>query len=110
MNRLSLLTLCTLLAIFVASAQDPKKKDTKETVTFSIENMDCDGCVKKIEKQLAFEKGVTDIKCDLPTKTAKVSFRSDKTDAKKLIASLKKIGKIAKILPEEEKPDPKQKK
>ena len=107
MKRVLFLSLCSILAISIASAQDAKPKSNKETVTFFVENMDCSGCVKAIEKQLAFEKGVTDIQCDLPTKTAKISFRTDKTDTKKLIASFKKIGKIAKVLPEEEKPDPK---
>lgn len=97
--------LCAMLALSAASAQETKKK--KETVTFFIENMDCENCIRKIEKNIAFEKGVTDLKCDLSTRTVKVTYRTDKTDVKKLIAAFDKIDKKAKALNEDEKPETK---
>ena len=71
-------------------AQDAKKK--KDSVTFFIEAMDCDHCIKKIEKNIAFEKGVTDLKCDLSTRTAIVTYKTDKTSKTRLAAAFKKIG------------------
>ena len=53
--------------------------------------MDCDHCVKKIEKNIAFEKGVTDLKCDLSTRTVVVTYRADKTSATRLVSAFKKI-------------------
>jgi Cu2+-exporting ATPase len=76
-----------------AFAQDAKKK--KEVVNFKIEEMHCDNCIKKIEKNIAFEKGVTDLKCDLKTHTAEVTYKTDKTDLDKIVSAFKKIGMTA---------------
>jgi Cu2+-exporting ATPase len=83
--------LCSVFAFSTAFAQNAQK-NTKETVTFNVKNMSCDNCVKKIEKNIAFEKGVTDLQCELKTKSVKVTYNTDKTDAKKLVAAFKKIG------------------
>jgi len=94
MKRILLFMLCAVFAFSTAFAQDAKKKNTKETVTFVV-NMSCDNCVKKVEKNIAFEKGVTDLQCQLSTKTVKVTFDPEKTTEKKLIAAFKKIGYTA---------------
>ena len=63
MRRLIMLLFCAVCTVSMTFAQDAKKK--KDSVTFFIEAMDCDHCIKKIEKNIAFEKGVTDLKCVL---------------------------------------------
>ena len=90
MKRILFIMLFAVVAFSTAYAQKAQK-NTKETVTFVV-SMDCDNCVKKIEKNIAFEKGVTDLKCDLPSKTVQVTYRSDKTTEKKLVSAFKKIG------------------
>lgn len=90
MKRLVLVLLCAVFTLSTAFAQDAKKD--KETVTFFIEGMDCANCIKKIEKNIAFEKGVTDLKCDLTTRTALVTYKADKTSKTKLAGAFKKIG------------------
>ena len=57
MRRLIMLLFCAVCMVSMTFAQDAKKK--KDSVTFFIEAMDCDHCIKKIEKNIAFEKGVT---------------------------------------------------
>lgn len=82
-----------ICAVFMASsafAQDAKKK--KDTVTFYVEGMKCANCQKKIEKNIAFEKGVTDMKCNLTNRTVEVTYKSDKTSKTKLASAFKKIG------------------
>jgi copper chaperone CopZ len=74
----------------VAFPQEGKKR--KEKVTFRVEGMDCNNCVRKIEKNIAFEKGVTDLRCDLSTRTAEVTYRTDKTTADRLVTAFRKIG------------------
>ena len=91
MKRILLIMLCSVFAFSMTYAQEAKKS-TKETVTFYVKNMDCANCVKKVEKNIAFEKGVTDLKCDLSTKTVLVTYNTDKTTEKKLIDAFKKIG------------------
>ena len=63
-----MLLFCAVCTVSMTFAQEAKKK--KDSVTFFIEAMDCDHCIKKIEKNIAFEKGVTDLKCDLSTRLA----------------------------------------
>lgn len=101
MKRVILIMLCALFTVSLTYAQDTKK-DKKETVTFLLDGMDCANCVKKVEKNIAFEKGVTDLKCDLPTRTAEVTYRTDKTDEAKLVAAFKKIGMDATAVKEGE--------
>lgn len=106
MKRILLLMLCAIFTCSVTSAQDgAKKKSKKETTKFLIENMHCENCVKKIEKNIAFEKGVTDLKCDLATTTVEVTYRTDKTTEEKLIEAFKKIDMNARKLKEGEKPE-----
>lgn len=94
MKRQLILLVCMVFAVFSLSAQDAKKK--KETVKFFIEEMDCDHCVKTIEKNISFEKGVSDLKCDLATQTVVVTYKSDKTSKTKLVEAFKKIKMTAK--------------
>ena len=81
MRRLIMLLFCAVCMVSMTFAQDAKKK--KDSVTFFI---------KKIEKNIAFEKGVTDLKCDLSTRTAIVTYKTDKTSKTRLAAAFKKIG------------------
>lgn len=105
MKRIILVMFCALFAFSMAYAQE-SKKNKKETVTFMVDGMDCANCVKKIEKNIAFEKGVTDLKCDLPTRTAEVTYRTDKTTEDKLVAAFKKIGMEAKAKAEGDQTSP----
>ncbi|MDD4515105.1 heavy-metal-associated domain-containing protein [Massilibacteroides sp.] len=91
MKRLVVAFICVMCACSIAFAQDkPKKK--KETVTFYVEEMECKNCVKKVEKNIAFEKGVADLRCDLSNRTAKVTYNTSKTSPEKIAAAFKKIG------------------
>lgn len=85
-----------LITFFVAFsvnmyAQKEADKNAKETVVFSVP-MDCMSCKNKIEKNIAFEKGVTDLQVDLPAKTVTVTFKNNKTNTDELIAAFKKLG------------------
>ncbi len=90
MKQYVILLLCALFSFSTAAAQESKNK--KETVTFYVQGMDCNNCIKKIEKNIAFEKGVTDLKCDLATHTAVVTYKPDKTSQTRLASAFKKIG------------------
>ena len=105
MKRILLVIICAMVTFSMIYAQETKKKSNKETVTFLIENMHCQNCINKIEKNIAFEKGVTDLKCDLSTLTAEVTYRADKTTEDKLVAAFDKIGMKARALAEGEEPE-----
>ena len=62
-----------------------------QKVLFSVD-MDCEKCQKKIEKNIAFEKGVKAIDVKHDEKTVAVTFDDSKTDVAKLQKGFKKIG------------------
>lgn len=72
-------------------------KTDRETVVLSCE-LHCQGCCDKVMKNIAFEKGVKDIICDLKTKTVTVTFDNRKTDVPTLLQAFKRIGKPAQVV------------
>ena len=69
-------------------------KPNKQTVVFYVD-LHCQGCCDKIMKNIAFEKGVKDIVCDLKTKTVTVTYDASKTDVPTLQKAFARIGKPA---------------
>ena len=78
-----------MMAVFAA-------KPDKQVVVLSCD-LHCQGCCDKIMKNIAYEKGVKDIVCDLKTKTVTVTFDANKTDIPTLLKAFDKIGKPAKV-------------
>lgn len=94
--------MCIALVSFNASAQKKDtKKNNKEEVVFDV-SMTCDNCKKKIERNLPFEKGVSDLKVDLPTKTVMIVYQTNKTDLEKLQKAFEKLGYTATVHNNEE--------
>lgn len=71
-------------------------KTDKQVVVLSCD-LHCKGCCDKIMKNIAFEKGVKDLVCDLKTKTVTVTYDAAKTDVPTLLKAFDKIGKPAKV-------------
>ncbi len=95
--------LCFISLSFNTYAQDKKaKKKEKKEVTFDV-SMTCDNCKKRIEKNIAFEKGVSDMKVDLPGKTVMVVYQTNKTNIEKLQKAIEKLGYEAKVHDDTEK-------
>lgn len=100
-KKLTILLVLMLGITLQLSAQDKKK--TKETVTFLV-SMSCGNCQKKIEKNIAFEKGVQDLEVDLENKTVKIEYNTKKTDVDKLQKAIEKLGFTVSLYePKEEK-------
>ena len=73
-----------------------KRSNNRHTVVLSCD-LHCQGCCDKIMKNIAFEKGVKDLVCDLKTKTVTVTFDAAKTDVPTLLKAFEKIGKPAAV-------------
>ena len=78
----------------VAAVKAPKGEI--KTVVFSTD-LHCQKCVNKINDNLAFEKGVKDLKVDLKTHTITVKYYTSKTSVEKLAAAIKKLGYTATV-------------
>ena len=80
----------------IASVLAPAKKKT-ETVTFKT-SIHCQKCVKKVMDNIAFEKGVKDLKVNLEEKLVTVTFDPSKTSAEALAKALVKLGYEAEVV------------
>lgn len=73
-------------------AQKQQKSEKKqETVEFTLNEEICVNCKRKIDNNIAFEKGVTGITYGENGNTVQVKYRADQTDAKKLEEAFKKV-------------------
>lgn len=79
-----------------------EKKSKTETVEIK-SSVVCGMCKEKIEKELAFEKGVKAIDVNLKAQIVTVTFNPKKTDKEKIKVAITKIGYDADDLIAEEK-------
>ncbi len=77
--------------ISVSDSKDRKERKKVETVTFDT-NLHCKNCVKKVQENIAFEKGVKDLEVSLEKQTITVKYDPAKTSADSLAAAVRKLG------------------
>ena len=99
--KVFIITLVMMLGLGM-TVQAQKPKSDKEIVLFDV-SMTCENCQKKIEKNIAFEKGVTDMKVDLANKTVQIEYKSSQTTVEKLQAAIVKLGYEVKVHNKEQK-------
>lgn len=68
-----------------------KSKAELKEVTWTV-NLHCENCVEKVNENLAFEKGVKDLKVSLEEGTVYIKFDPSKTSEETLAAAMKKLG------------------
>lgn len=81
----------TTLGLSAQKADSQNKKNKKEEVLFDV-SMTCESCKKRIEKNVSFEKGVSDLVVNLPAKTVLVQYNPQKTDKEKIQKAIEKLG------------------
>ena len=91
-KNLLFILLCTLFFVPLSLSAKPDK----QVVVLSCD-LHCQGCCDKIMKNIAFEKGVKDIVCNLEEKTVTVTYDANKTNVPTLLKAFDKIGKPAKV-------------
>ena len=89
------LTLAILLIIAPVTLAAQEKNRETATVKFNT-SIDCQSCVNTIMKNIPFEKGVKDVKCDLSTKQVTIEYQPSKTSSDTLKRSIEKLGYTAK--------------
>ena len=68
-----------------------KKKAEIKEVVFHV-HLHCGSCVKKVQENIAFEKGVKDLKVSLDDQTVTIKYDAAKTSEQTLKAALAKLG------------------
>ena len=87
--------LILVIGLSVAVSAQAQKKGEK-TVVYDA-TMHCESCKAKVEKNIAFEKGVKDLKVNLDAQTITVTFREDKNSAEGIKKAIEKL-EIRKVL------------
>lgn len=82
----------------VAAAVSARPKAEVRTVTF-VTDIHCAKCVRKLNDNLAFEKGVKDLKVDLDAKTVTFKYDPSKTTPERLAYAINKLGYKAEPVP-----------
>lgn len=92
-----------LFFLFSSVSLSGQEKNKKELATVRFEtSIDCDHCVNTIMKNLPFEKGVKDVKCDLSTKEVMIQYQKNKNKPEQLKRSIEKLGYTTKEVKEKE--------
>lgn len=93
---LMLLALFSIMSLNVSASNKKEKKNNKVEVLLDVP-MTCHSCQKKIERNIPFEKGITDMKVDLPSKTVMVQYDPNKTTLENVQQAFSKLGYEASI-------------
>jgi copper chaperone CopZ len=91
MKKIIMLCLLAVMGFGVADAVAQKKGDAALKTTVFLTDVDCETCAKKIDNSLPFQKGVKEVKVDMPTRKVTVTFDTTKTNEEALIKAFKKI-------------------
>lgn len=107
MKKIIILTFAAFMAMAVNMAATPsemtessaftqkqkpsRKKGEIKEVTFLV-HLHCENCVKKVQENIAFEKGVKDLKVSLENQTVTVKYDAAKTSEETLKAAIVKLG------------------
>lgn len=100
-NQIITATLLLIFSSFALSAQEKNKRELS-TVRFDT-SIDCENCVNTIMKNIPFEKGVKDVKCDLVSKEVTVQYQKEKNTPEQLRRAIEKLGFTAKEVAEKKK-------
>ena len=83
--------LIILAAILLAAPAASAAKKKTVTVTYEV-NIHCKKCVEKLTDNLAYLKGVEDLKVSLEDKTVTITYNPAKTNEATLVQAIKKCG------------------
>lgn len=75
----------------LADRKPARKKGEIKEVTFHV-HLHCNNCVKKVQENIAFEKGVKDLHVSLEDQTVTVKYDALKTSEAVLKAAIEKLG------------------
>ena len=78
------------------SRKAKKKKDIR-TIVLSAD-VHCHSCSNKIMENIAFEKGIKDLKVSVPEKKITVKYDASKTNEEAILEAFKKIGYTAVVV------------
>lgn len=91
MKKFVIVCLTAIICVGVCSAQNKVKAEKKVVTTVFCTDIDCEHCAKKIMNTIPFEKGIKDVKVDVPTKKVTVVYDASKNSDEALVEAFSKI-------------------
>ncbi|KUO54414.1 MAG: ATPase P [Alphaproteobacteria bacterium BRH_c36] len=71
---------------------EPRHEAATERVTLAVENLNCGGCMRKIERTLDGAPGIAHVRANLSAKRVSIAFDPQRTGTEAIIASLAAAG------------------
>jgi hypothetical protein len=68
MKKIIMLCLMAVIGFGVSDAMAQKKSDAALKTTVFMTDVDCETCAKKIDNSIPFQKGVKEVKVDVPSR------------------------------------------
>lgn len=90
-SNLTAILLAMIMVFAVTGSNFSQEQKKEETITIKTSAV-CGMCKERIEGDMKFEKGVTDVNLDLKTKMLTVTYKTSKTNPDKLREAVTKIG------------------
>ena len=103
MKKLIIMCLMAFIGFGVAEVSAQKKNEGAVKTTVFVTDIDCEHCAKKITNTIPYEKGVKDVKVDVPTKLVTVTYDATKNSDENLLKSFTKIKVKAEVQKAEKK-------
>jgi copper chaperone CopZ len=91
MKTKSVMQVAMFLAMLVFGTQVMSQKAGESSVTLKA-NVTCQSCKNKIEKNMAYEKGVVSVDANIEADVVTIVYKTDQTNSEALSAALKKHG------------------
>ena len=101
LRNLVLTALTSLVLLGNSFASSPTRDDKEKEIKIKTSAI-CGMCKARIERNLAFEKGVKEADLDVKTKVVTIKYNPAKTDVSKLKANISKTGYDAEEVPADE--------
>lgn len=81
--------LMVTIALFMVLSVNAEKKSEKTVIYHA--TLHCSSCKSKVEKNIAYEKGVKNLKVDMEAQTITVTFREDKNSTEGIKKAIEKL-------------------
>ena len=99
MKKIIMLCLLAVMGFGVADAVAQKKTNAPLKTPVFLTDVDCETCAKKIDNSLPFQKGVKEVKVDVPSRTVTVTYDATKSSDEALLKAFKKVKVKAEVAP-----------
>ena len=91
MKKTIAIVIAALMVFSVSMSAGPKKKGEIRNVKFNV-HLHCENCVKKVQENIAFEKGVKGLEVSLEDQTVAIKYDAAKTSEQTLKAAIEELG------------------